>query len=185
MNQITINDDKRFSLKTIHSTEKEKQKLISEMTEYNKKIRIELLENLKKQIDSFNSEYKELIYIHTDSNVGSRTKPLCDNLFTKNLTDVIAINYLEDLHFTSTKHIDRNRCNSYLSRDFTVRLKTEKIENILSDQTSWWTFKIVGMEFIYANMFNIKDQKTYSTIEEMIQSETKLQEALKRLVYPS
>jgi hypothetical protein len=183
LNQITVNDDKRFSPKTIFSTEAEKGKLISEMIKYNKAIMSSEVENLKKQVKAFNEEYKDLIKVHTDYQcTPEEFRSYIFNKYEKGL-NLYQGELKASLYFVSIKLKNNNYANLMHEETFTMQFEGNKVEYILSDGSKVTLFKVERLVYSF-NKTHEESKTTYHTIEEMIQSETKLQEGLKRLVFP-
>ena len=154
------------------------------MIEYNKAIMSSEVENLKNQAESFNEEYIGYLKVHTDYYVNPEEFDSYIFDYYKKGMGLHQGMLKASLHFVNIQRKNNQYCNLMHEVTFTMQFEGNKVEYILSDGSKVTLFKVERLVYSF-NKTHEKLEITYHTIEEMIQSETKLQEALKRLVYIS
>lgn len=182
LNSINTYNTDRFSLNTIYNTEAEKNKIVSEMIEYNKAIMSSEIENLKNQAELFNEEYEGVLKVHTDYYCNPKEFNSYIFDYYKKGLNLYQGELKASLHFVSIQGKNNNYSDLMHEVSFCMQFEGNNVEYALSDGSKINLFKVQRLVYGF-NKSHEEIKTTYLTIEEMIQSETKLQDALKRLVF--
>jgi hypothetical protein len=184
---------KRFSIDTINECLKEEERFKQTITKHNLKMINLFLNQFESDIEDFKKEFGDVLNIELGYKAPyhSIRNNTLDSMIEMAKNKILGSNEYAETHlfFVSRNNLYQNSDNRYNYFGYTyhriyVNFKREKVNLILESGKSVYAYKIIGLEYNNKEYLhkNIETFKSFSTLDEFIQSDKETQQRIIALV---